>query len=710
MTGTTNRGRRLAAFATLLAWLLAFVAGAAPAAAQPTGQISVQAVRPDGLSPLFYVRFEVTDAAGVPLGQRDTAPPNGIANFTVPAGGAYTVSMILPPPCQQLSAPQAIESVGAGETAALLFETDVVADCDLNPVAVWAYECPEAPDAEASYEDLVTTCTEPIDRLDAYLAESGQEQAERVRTGALGIPGRGGFAPVDIGDYRLRIARPDGEALPEGVAECLVFDPGNPPGGQWLRQFSIGSDELLEIELSLRGVRVSCDYFFFAPVDIPDIAEPEPTPIATPAAPDGPTADLEIHVSVCEPLYDGSDFFADCHDAGIEGASVELRRSGEVLASGSTGLPKTPGPGVVRFDGQAADFVRIRLTSLPGDAGLEVYCSIEPDGTDVAIEMDGTDAIVELPEGELTICDLSIIPTDDLIATPEPTATPDAGTTTASVRIATGRCPDGYSGPNWGAECAAAGIPDLTFTLTQGQNDIGEAATGPDGAVSFDDLPGGTYRLLQGALAAGETFYYAVRCVDADGADVRFEYRDPVGISLVVGDGQRIECRWYVSAKGGISTATPVAGGVPNATPPPAPAATSGRGSVYVALFLCTGRAGQQYNWYTDCPADTRAVRLVLTTPDGERVEQMATGGFAEFTGLADGPYDLRLASGAWCHAEADRVDNAGKVIVADGGRTGVYLYTCAGVAPTATPTGLKLPLPPASPGGAVPGHNSYIP
>ena len=70
---------------------------------------------------------------------------------------------------------------------------------------------------------------------------------------------------------------------------------------------------------------------------------------------------------------------------------------------------------------------------------------------------------------------------------------------------------------------------------------------------------------------------------------------------------------------------------------------------------------------------------------------------------FADGAYDLRLASGSWCHAEADRVDNAGRVVVLDGGATEVYIYRCIR-STTAVPGGTatladgRPPIPPTGP------------
>ena len=93
----------------------------------------------------------------------------------------------------------------------------------------------------------------------------------------------------------------------------------------------------------------------------------------------------------------------------------------------------------------------------------------------------------------------------------------------------------------------------------------------------------------------------------------------------------------------------------------------------------------------------------MLAAPDGTTTDARSNGGAVRFTGLADGAYDLRLASGSWCHAEADRVDNAGRVVVLDGGATEVYIYRCIR-STTAVPGGTatladgRPPIPPTGP------------
>ncbi|MCA9858863.1 MAG: hypothetical protein KC438_04035, partial [Thermomicrobiales bacterium] len=48
------------------------------------------------------------------------------------------------------------------------------------------------------------------------------------------------------------------------------------------------------------------------------------------------------------------------------------------------------------------------------------------------------------------------------------------------------------------------------------------------------------------------------------------------------------------------------------------------------------------------------------------------------FSDLAVGAYNLDETTGDWCHAEADRVDSAGNVLVAESGNNDVFIYNCS--------------------------------
>ena len=52
---------------------------------------------------------------------------------------------------------------------------------------------------------------------------------------------------------------------------------------------------------------------------------------------------------------------------------------------------------------------------------------------------------------------------------------------------------------------------------------------------------------------------------------------------------------------------------------------------------------------------------------------------------LAPGPYRLVQSDADWCHAESDRVDDRGNVIVNPGEQASVWIFDCLADAP-ATP------------------------
>jgi hypothetical protein len=103
-------------------------------------------------------------------------------------------------------------------------------------------------------------------------------------------------------------------------------------------------------------------------------------------------------------------------------------------------------------------------------------------------------------------------------------------------------------------------------------------------------------------------------------------------------------------------------------------------GSIVVRKFLCQGKSINQYNWGTDCAAESAPVGFSLSTSTGQPIAVGSTNssGMLTFTNLANGAYNLDETTGDWCHAEADRVDSAGNVLVHNGGENNVYIYNCS--------------------------------
>ena len=98
------------------------------------------------------------------------------------------------------------------------------------------------------------------------------------------------------------------------------------------------------------------------------------------------------------------------------------------------------------------------------------------------------------------------------------------------------------------------------------------------------------------------------------------------------------------------------------------------------ASVYLNGNPHHAYNWDADCTPETTPIGFSLKTSDDRPIAVGATNasGILKFTGLANGAYHLDETTGDWCHAEADRVDSAGNVLVANGGNTDVYIYNCS--------------------------------
>jgi len=99
-----------------------------------------------------------------------------------------------------------------------------------------------------------------------------------------------------------------------------------------------------------------------------------------------------------------------------------------------------------------------------------------------------------------------------------------------------------------------------------------------------------------------------------------------------------------------------------------------------VHKFLCQGKSVNAYNWDVDCAAETAPIGFSLKTADGRPIAVGTTNGsgILKYTNLSNGAYSLDETTGDWCHAEGDRVDSAGNVLVANGGNTDVYIYNCS--------------------------------
>ncbi len=225
-------------------------------------------------------------------------------------------------------------------------------------------------------------------------------------------------------------------------------------------------------------------------------------------------------------------------------------------------------------------------------------------------------------------------------------------------------CPPGTTA-RFGDRCSASPLSGATFELTRARSgDRSSGVTGDLGDVVFERLIPGDYTLTSIPPAGTNVAVYVVSC-QAGEESFDFTYDDANGmrIRLALPGGVDISCAWY---------------NVPPGRSPVTPGQASG--SITVHKFLCQGKAIASYNWETDCPAQATAAGFSLKTADGRpiAVGTIDAQGMLTFSQLANGAYQLNETTGNWCHAEADRVDSAGNVLVSGGTNTDVFIYNCS--------------------------------
>ena len=95
--------------------------------------------------------------------------------------------------------------------------------------------------------------------------------------------------------------------------------------------------------------------------------------------------------------------------------------------------------------------------------------------------------------------------------------------------------------------------------------------------------------------------------------------------------------------------------------------------------MLCEGDRSTIKDWERECRPGSSGVSFTVTSSTGS-VNQTLTPndqGVAVFTGLPNDYYEVKQSEGAWCRAQAERVDSQSRVIVSGGGNTDVFFYQC---------------------------------
>lgn len=367
---------------------------------------------------------------------------------------------------------------------------------------------------------------------------------------------------------------------------------------------------------------------------------------------------VEVHLSICPANYDGSSWYADCHDNGTDGQAFTLAdANGEITVEAV--VERTPGPAIARFTELPAGEFTLR-GGPPQDFGtVFLYCSDPATNAQVETTFEGGMGHFSLAENQNIVCDWYFVPED---ASGIETPTPEPEPTTAEIFTTMFICPPevNVAGSSFGDLDSACSerLNDVPLTLQRPGGVPITANTGEsgEGALRFYDLTGGDY-VLTPQLPA-EFVSAAVYC-DLDGGDVYQKALANGGTTFTNVEGELISCSWFVTAK-----------------PEPAPGPT---GSITVREMLCEGDRSTIQDWERECQPAASGVSFTVTSTSGDMTETLTPGtdGVAVFSGLPNGYYELQQSEGAWCRARAERVDSQSRLGVANGGNTDVFIYQC---------------------------------
>ncbi len=329
----------------------------------------------------------------------------------------------------------------------------------------------------------------------------------------------------------------------------------------------------------------------------------------------------------------------------IDVTLAPLGQQGTTLTSGSGG------PGTVLFEGLPSGAYSLS-NSIPGDFNTSwAFCGVEGSNLQPLTWLQGGDPLQLDAAAGTYLCKWFNIPEN-------------ASGYSDTLTVTSYLCPPGTTA-GFGDRCGASPLSGATFELTRARSgDRFSEITDDLGDAVFERLIPGDYTLTSIPPAGTNVAVYVVSC-QAGGETFDFTYDDANGmrIQLALPGGVDISCDWYN-----------IPPGQPNVVPGQA------SGSITVHKFLCQGKAIGSYNWETDCVAQTTPAGFSLKTADGRPIAVGTTDaqGVLAYTHLANGAYQLNETTGNWCHAEADRVDSAGNVLVSGGTNTDVLIYNCS--------------------------------
>lgn len=329
----------------------------------------------------------------------------------------------------------------------------------------------------------------------------------------------------------------------------------------------------------------------------------------------------------------------------IEVTLAPLGQQGSTLESGRDG------PGTVLFEGLPSGNYSLS-NSIPGDFNTPwAFCGVEGTNLQPLTWLQGGDPLAIDATAGSYLCEWFNNPYN-------------ASGFSDTITVTSYLCPPGTSSSGID-RCGSTPLANTSFELVRtGTSDQYSGLTDQQGLLAFDRLLPGKYRLSAIPPAGTNVAVYVVSCT-ANGKSFDIRYDDATGmrIELTLPGGVDVDCNWY---------------NLPPGQPTVIPGQTSG--SITVHKFLCQGKAIVAYNWDTDCKPQTTPAGFSLQSADGRPIAVGSTdsSGIVQYTRLTNGAYRLDETTGNWCHAEADRVDTAGNVLVANGGNTDVFIYNCS--------------------------------
>jgi hypothetical protein len=226
--------------------------------------------------------------------------------------------------------------------------------------------------------------------------------------------------------------------------------------------------------------------------------------------------------------------------------------------------------------------------------------------------------------------------------------------------------------------------------------DAGETISGvavPEGAVCAPVAGGDFARSAGGTTGSsgtngGETTtWYAVGSGYRGPAYVSKDQPDVLTLVLTGSVTTAGSATYWVRTAKGVAAAAGPGLRCTAAEATSATAVAGATGAIVVQGFACPfqtapGNAAA-FDWFAGCVQPLTSATFEITALDGEnagwqRSETADAGGVLRADGLAPGHYRLVQVGSDWCHAESDRVDDRGNVVVAAGERASVWIFDCA--------------------------------